>query len=313
MDVKYLKYILTIAERKNMTKAAEELFVSQSSLSQYLSRLEQEIGAPLFYRAKGELSLTPAGELYVEAAKKVVKIQRDLYQNIASLDRRGRISVGVTSNFALRMLSEIIPQFKQIYPEVSIEISEVGLPALKKLLMEENVDLGIAAAVNTSPFEDQSHILRREEVFFAVPKDHPYVLKNPGSVITEKEFTDNFRDDNFLLSKRGSSLRGLSDQLFDSCNFTPTTFLEANNIAATRAMVANHAGVTFIAESCSVDREHIHYYSLSPSLYRLNLIYTRKNWVMHDPEALFFSYLTRYFDEHAESPYLAEHYAGSFI
>ena len=313
MDVKYLKYILTIAERKNMTKAAEELFVSQSSLSQYLSRLEQEIGTPLFYRAKGELTLTPAGELYVEAAKKVVKIQRDLYQNIASLDRRGRISVGVTSNFALRMLSEIIPRFKQVYPEVSIEISEVGLPGLKKLLMEEAVDLGIAAAVNAAPFEDQARILRKEEVFFAVPKNHPYVRINPGPSITAKELVENFRSDNFLLSKRGSSLRGLSDQVFDSCDFTPTAFCETNNIAATRTMVANSTGVTFIAESCSVDREHIHYYSLSPALYRLNLIYTRKNWVMHEPESLFFSYLTRYFDEHPESPYLAEKYSGSFV
>ena len=53
LDTKYLNYILTIARRKNMTKAAEELYVSQSSLSQYLSRLEQEIGDPLFIRAKG--------------------------------------------------------------------------------------------------------------------------------------------------------------------------------------------------------------------------------------------------------------------
>ena len=76
MDTKYLKYVLTIARKKNMTKAAEELYVSQSSLSQYLSRLEQEIGVPLFIRAKGELLLTPAGELYVEAARKVSRSRR---------------------------------------------------------------------------------------------------------------------------------------------------------------------------------------------------------------------------------------------
>ena len=54
MDVKYLNYILAIANRHNMTKAAEDLFVSQSSLSQYLSRLEQALGTPLFIRSKGE-------------------------------------------------------------------------------------------------------------------------------------------------------------------------------------------------------------------------------------------------------------------
>lgn len=56
MDTKYLTYILTIAKRQNMTKAAEDLFVSQSSLSQYLSKLENELGTALFYRSKGSLT-----------------------------------------------------------------------------------------------------------------------------------------------------------------------------------------------------------------------------------------------------------------
>ena len=93
MDVKYLNYILAIAKHKNMTIAAEELFVSQSSLSQYLSRLEQELGTPLFYRTKTELVPTPAGELYIDSAKKVVAIQKELYHNIAALNHRGNIEL----------------------------------------------------------------------------------------------------------------------------------------------------------------------------------------------------------------------------
>ena len=92
LDVKYLNYIITIAKKKNMTKAAEELYVSQSSLSQYVSKLEQELGTPLFLRAKGELVLTPAGILYVNAAQKVIAIQKELYQDIGELDLRGHIT-----------------------------------------------------------------------------------------------------------------------------------------------------------------------------------------------------------------------------
>ncbi|MDO4299163.1 MAG: LysR family transcriptional regulator [Lachnospiraceae bacterium] len=312
MDVKYLKYILAIAERRNMTKAAEELYVSQSSLSQYLSRLEQELNTPLFYRAKGELTLTPAGELYVKAARQVVEIQKNLYKDIASLDKRGHISVGVTSNFALRMLSEIIPEFKQTYPEVTVEISEVGLPAIKKMLAEELLDLGIAAAPDTASFDGNTYVLRKEEVLFAVPKLHPYVFKNTGTTLTTDELLANFSGDNFLLSKRGSSLRALSDQLFESCHFTPCTVCETNNITATRNMVANHTGVAFVAESCAVDRNYIKYYSLEPALYRLNLIVTRKNWKRNEPENVFYSYLTNYFNEHTERPYMAENYVGTF-
>ena len=89
MDTKYLSYILTIAKKENMTKAAEELFVSQSTLSQYLSKLESELGTPLFYRSKGRLTLTAAGRLYIDAAEKVMSIKDNLYQNIQNLDNRG--------------------------------------------------------------------------------------------------------------------------------------------------------------------------------------------------------------------------------
>ena len=304
MDVKYLTYILTIAEKKNMTKAADELYVSQSSLSQYLSKLEQELGTPLFFRTRGELTLTPAGELYTKAAKEVIRIQRDLYQNIAGLDRRGRITVGVTSNFGLGMLSEIIPRFKDIYPEVAIEISEMGYPALKTLLTEERIDLGIAAALSVSPFEGQAEVLRQEEVLFAVPKDHPYTSRNPGETLTREELTAVFSKENFLLSKKASSLRSLADELFESCGFAPGAFCETNSISATRSMVARGAGVAFIAESCSVDRDYIRYYHLTPALHRLNLVIRRKNWVQNEPEKTFYSLLTGYFKEHTEPPYL---------
>ena len=63
LEIKYLNYIITIANERNMTKAAEKLFVSQSSLSYYLSKLEQELGTPLFFRQKNELLPTPAGHL----------------------------------------------------------------------------------------------------------------------------------------------------------------------------------------------------------------------------------------------------------
>lgn len=307
MDVKYLNYILAIADRKNMTKAAEDLFVSQSSLSQYLSRLEQELGTPLFIRTKGELTLTPAGKLYVEAARKVIKIQQELYQNIASINYRGHIRVGVTSNFGMRMLSETIPRFNKKFPEVSIEISEVGLPALKKMFLEEKIDLGVAADLNTALFGDQYRILRKEKVLFAVPANHPYALEHPEDTLVLDALIKNFGQENLVLSKQGSSLRALSDQLFESCKFTPKSFVETNNIAATRRMVANNAGVAFIAESCSIGRKMIKYYSLLPTLYRLNVLYISKDWRRHEPEELFLSYLTGYFSVHTEEPYIAEY------
>lgn len=313
MDVKYLNYILAIANRHNMTKAAEDLFVSQSSLSQYLSRLEQELGTPLFIRSKGELSLTPAGVLYVEAAQKVVKIQKDLYQNIAALSQKGRIRVGVTSNWGLRMLTEIIPLFREQYPGITIEITETSLPAFKKALTEGTLDVGLASDISTVPYGSLVQVLREEEVFLAISMFHPYALAHPsGTPITAEEVKANFADDSLLLSKKGASLRMIGDQFFDSCGFEPVAVCETNNISATRSMVAQNAGVAFISESCSVNRNHIAYYPLSPAMKRLNLVVRQKDWVLNEPEQAFMDQILNYFKQNTEHPYLAEKYSISF-
>ncbi len=312
MDVKYLNYILAIANRHNMTKAAEDLFVSQSSLSQYLSRLEQELGTPLFVRSKNELSLTPAGTLYVEAAQKVIEIQKELYRSIDALSQKGRIRTGVTSKWGLRMLSEIIPLFREQYPGVLIEITENNAPDLKDALNAGNLDVGLAADISTAAYGRLVQILREEEIFLAVSMFHPYAIAHaPGTPVSAESFRQNFSGDSFLLAKKGSSLRMLGDQFFDSCGFRRSAVCETNSISATRSMVAQNAGIAFISESCSVNRGNIAYYPLSPSMKRLNLVVRRKDWILNEPEQAFLDLILNYFKGNTEQPYLAEKYSIS--
>lgn len=127
MEVKYLKYIIAIANERNMTKAAEKLFVSQSSLSYYLSKLEQELGSPLFFRQKNELLPTPAGQLYLEAAQEVISIQERLYQNIFNLKNKSHIVISTTSQWGDKMFSDIIPVFNKSFPEATFELARTEI------------------------------------------------------------------------------------------------------------------------------------------------------------------------------------------
>ena len=296
MDTRYLTYILTIAKKENMTKAAEELFVTQSTLSQYLSKLESELGTPLFYRSKGRLTLTPAGSLYIEAAKKVMSIKNNLYQNIQNIENRGHITVGVTSQFGLTMLTDIIPEFKVRYPDIIIEISETNLPGLTRMILEESIDCGIMAINDINPFSpDQVTILREEEVLFSIPIHHPYRKINPNKPIRIEEFAENFGEDNILLSKKGSTLRRLTDMVLNNASWIPITVCETNSISTTRSMVAMGIGVTFISESCAMDREHVAYYSVEPKLTRLNALVTRKNWIQNQANQFFCHQIAEYY------------------
>lgn len=306
MDVKNLRYVIQIAERKNITKAAGDLYISQSSLSQALSRLEQELGVPLFYRVRGELVMTPAGELYVEAAKKVVEIQKQLYRDIENLSQRGHITVGVTSNFGMRMVSEVVPWFKKKHPGYGVEITELGVPALIEMIQNEQLDLGLTALCDVKQVEAKVEILRREEVLLAVSRQHPLVRRPTQVPLNWEEAAEQLKNTSFVLGKQGSTLRNLADQVFQGTGMTPDVCCESNNVITLRSMVAHNAAASFLAESCSMDREHIAYFHLSPPLFRLNVMVTRKNWSQTAAEQEFSEALRAYFQNNHETLFLAE-------
>ncbi|SDW83907.1 DNA-binding transcriptional regulator, LysR family [Acidaminococcus fermentans] len=296
MDTRHLQYILTIAQKQNMTKAAEELFISQSSLSQYLAKLEQEIGVPLFERTRSKMLLTPAGELYVEAARQVLSIEKHLYENIRSLNNRSHITLGLTSQLCLRMLTAIVPGFKTDFPDATLEITEANVKTLTHMLQEESLDCAVMAVHDTSAFApDQVDILGTEEILLAIPKGHPYCKKNPGDTVPWNDLQEDLGQDNFLICKKGSTLREVTDQIFAAIHLDPSTMCETNSIITTRTMVAMGIGITFIGKSCMQDENKIHYYRLDPPVTRRFALIRRKNWVMHTPETTLCEEIRKYF------------------
>lgn len=300
MDTKYLNYVLTIAQKQNITKAAEELYISQSSLSQYLSKLELEIGVPLFIRAKGKLELTEAGKLYIQAAQKVINIKNDLYYQIRSLNNKSHITIGITSLFGLKMLTTLIPEYKQAFPDVTIEITETNLPSIQKLINEECIDCAVIAMNDSTIFDkNQLEILGEEEVLLGIPATHPYALEHPQGSISWAQFAQLFSEDNFILSKKASTLRALSDRIFSSINFQPRTMFETNSIITIRSMVEMGIGIAFIAKTCAAEHANIRYYSMQPPIWRKVAFAHRKGWIQNTPEQALRQKIRDYFNQDA--------------
>jgi DNA-binding transcriptional LysR family regulator len=285
VDTRYLQYILTIARKQNMTKAAEELFVSQSSLSQYLTKLEQEIGVPLFERRHNRLTLTQAGKMYVDAAEKVLAIKRNLYEDIRSLNNMSHINLGVTSQLALRMLTTVVPAFKNRYPNAAVEITEGNLPGLTRMLQEEKIDCAVIVQTESLPVGmGPITPLGEEEILLAVPVGSPFCRRHKEDIINWNDVFDELGQENFLLSKKGSTLREAVKTIFTIHDFEPHTMIETNSIVTMRAMVAMGIGVTFIGKSCLQDEDKIRYYRLSPRVMRQFSLVKRKSWVLHEAE-----------------------------
>ncbi|MBM7653481.1 LysR family transcriptional regulator [Neobacillus cucumis] len=113
MELKQLEYMIKIAEEKNITKAAEKLFITQSALNQQLLRLEKELGTQLFFRSRSNWHLTRAGEIYIENAKKMVRIKKDTYNQINDLIeiKKGLLRIGLTPERGPEMFAAIYPIF----------------------------------------------------------------------------------------------------------------------------------------------------------------------------------------------------------
>ncbi len=294
METRYLNYILTIAKYKNITKAAEKLYISQSSLSQYLNKLETQYGTPLFYRSKTGVSLTPAGELYVEAAHKILRISDQLFKDIQDLENRGYILIGSNFLFGLRAISELIPAYQKRYPDVTISINDA---VIVPQIMENRLDLAILAAAYPEPYKGHSEILRREPLMLAVPADHPYCLKNPGNTITIPEFLSTFEQSDFVLFTSGSSIRELIDEVFNKYDFHPSSVCDTSNVSTMCNIVSGGSCVGFFSESSIgfFPTDKIHYYYFDPQIMRYNMLIYKSDRKPTQAEQAFADCIKDYF------------------
>ena len=112
MNEKHMLYVLTILEEGSFTGAARKLYVSQPSLSQIIKSAEANLGAPIFNRSSDPISLTPAGQLYVEAAKQITTISTNLSKQIEELSKEefGQLRLGISVQRGMEILPYVYPR-----------------------------------------------------------------------------------------------------------------------------------------------------------------------------------------------------------
>ena len=130
MDVELhrLRYFIAVAEARHFTRAARDLGVAQPSVSKQIRLLEEELGAPLFHRRRGDLRLSPAGEAFLPWARQVVTDLAsavDEAREVGGL-RRGRISVGATPSITTSIFPQALGRFHASYPGIELKLREAG-------------------------------------------------------------------------------------------------------------------------------------------------------------------------------------------
>lgn len=153
MQFQQLLYFVAVAETRHFTRAAEQVHVSQPSLSQQVRALEKELGAELFSRARGNIALTDAGEALLPLARRILAdadTARIEVQELAQL-RRGRIRLGATPSVCTGLLPEVLRAFHDRHPGIQLLLEEGGSHDLVRELARGALDLAIVVLPLPSP------------------------------------------------------------------------------------------------------------------------------------------------------------------
>ncbi len=243
MDTRLPEYLLKIQEEHSITKAAEKLFVTQSALNQQLQKLERELGTPLSVRTRSDWQPTQAGHVYLQAAREILNIKKDAYNQIADIRETAdrTITIGLTPERGVNMFSTVYPEFHHHFPQIQLEPLECNVLTMQNLFSRGVLDLGL---LTLAPWQrdDNTYLpLAEEEFFLAVPASHP--LFASGSHTPEDAPTiglEAFAESPFILIFRRSTMYQLVEDLFRDAGFSPNIlFTTSSNISQYRMVLAD--------------------------------------------------------------------------
>lgn len=301
MDTRYLEYILALAETGNITRAAQNLYISQPTLSQFLAKKEAELGTPLFQRSKGVYTLTPAGSLYADYARKVIALTDVLNEDIKRASNTSRIRLGTSASRALQMLTAISGEFRRYYPKIELILSDNNLHTMRNSISRGELDLAFVTANSLEQFKKQSLELKKEEVVFAAPSIHPYCQKlDPGKIphLNSQLLLEHFRHNPFILQHKGSCIRYLIESFFEKQEFHPPIACTTSHAQSICEMVSSNIGVAFVPTGYAVPTPNITYFRLNPPLYRIHAILYRQDLIQEAHHKLLIELAQKYVAKH---------------
>ena len=232
MDLKQLEYIVKIADEHSITHAAEKLYLTQSALNQQLLRLEKELGVQLFYRRKFDWRPTPAGEVYLENAREILRIKRKTYSIISDMAKtgKGRLSIGFTPGRGSEMFTHVYPAFHQEYQDIVVEPRELSVRRQQELIARNDLDIGFQTLSERQKTGDKYITLGREEIFLAIPDGHP-LSQNAGKAKGSLTSIDLslLKYEPFVLMYKESTIRAITDEIFREAGFAPNVLFETSS------------------------------------------------------------------------------------
>ena len=244
-------YFLTIAKTGSLNQAAQQLYVSQPSLSKYIQRLETQLGAPLFDRSVSPMRLNECGALYLQYLQDSISREQQLLNQIGEIRRniRGTLRLGIPTFCGQCYLPRVLPQFSREFPHVSLELYEKTGMKIEQALLDQVIDL----AILHPPIMHEglaSCTLVKERILLVSRRDpeSEQDRQTQGISIRTGQLSD-ILDKPAIMPRPDQKLWKIVVDFFSQLNYSPPVYTRTENVVTTLELAAMGMGIGFTPES----------------------------------------------------------------
>ncbi|MGW4042159.1 LysR family transcriptional regulator [Streptomyces sp. NPDC004721] len=255
MQFQQLQYFVAVAETRHFTRAADLVHVAQPSLSQQIKALERELGADLFLRARGNITLTDAGEALLPLARRILADADTARQEVQELVqlRRGRVRLGATPSLCTGLLPDVLRAFHDRYPGIRLLVEEGGSHDLVRELARGALDLALVVLPlpTPSPALTTVELLREDLVVVSSPE-----APAPGGPGRRSVGIADLEGERLVMFRHGYDLRELTVAACRAEGFEPDLAVEGGEMDAVLGFVRAGLGVAVVPRMVATRAGH---------------------------------------------------------
>ncbi|WP_144460663.1 LysR family transcriptional regulator [Siminovitchia fortis] len=238
----HLEVFIAVAEKKNFSRAAEELHMTQPAVSQYIRAFEREIGTRLLERTNKYVKLNKAGEIVYDHAKEIVGLYTKMQGLVDDLTNKtsGPLAIGASYTFGEYILPHVIADMLEEHPLVNPAISIGNTRDIAEFVLKHQLDVGIVEG-------DFRHDKLMIEPF---AEDRMFIVAAPGHPLAQEEniTPQELEKERWIIREIGSGTRKAADNMFAAINISPKRIMEFGSIQLIKESVEAGLGISLLSQ-----------------------------------------------------------------
>lgn len=237
-----LLVFMTVAEKKNFSRAAEELHMTQPAVSQYIQTLERTVGSRLLDRTNKYVRLNKAGEIVYHHAKEITGLYTKMQSLVDDLTNKasGNLAIGASYSFGEYVLPHIIAYLREHYPLIKPAIKIGNTKEIERLVAERQLDVGII----------EGEFKHEKLVFEPFAEDHMYIVASARHPLAAKRAIEleELKEETWIVREEGSGTREATEKMFQLFQESPKQLMEFGSTQIIKESVEAGLGISLLSQ-----------------------------------------------------------------